>query len=85
MCVCVTYVYNVHASMLEFQRKSRAQEIFSTHLAPNASEPVNVDSRALTAVKERIEQDESPSVDLFDVPQMQVQYNSLFGKSIAYN
>lgn len=55
--------------MNELERLTEAPKIFDKYLGPNASDPVNVDSKARTTTKERLD---SADLDLFDSARKQI-------------
>lgn len=55
--------------MNELERSTEARKIFDKYLGPNASDPVNVDSKARTTTQERLSLAE---VDLFDSARKQI-------------
>ena len=87
MCVSVSnpQLYNSELSVLKrltinscgyiliscLQRKEKAKELYNTHIAPNSSDPVNVDSHAQKMTGQGLEQ---AKPNLFDVAQKQVCY-----------
>jgi hypothetical protein len=57
------------------QRKSKAKEIFNSHLASHSSDPVNVDSSARQLAEQQLD---NPTPDMFEAAQTQVRKPTTF-------